>query len=125
MEFSLVTTDHLVDRIWFLDDDDYKAGMNGVAVTAHQMNMEVLAFILMSNHVHFVLYTDREDALRFINEFKRNHSAYLQRRYGFKEHLRNNDVEVQKVGLEDDILVLGAIGTRCLAGTAEHGGHGR
>ena len=104
MEFSLVTTDHLVDRLWFLDDDDYKAGMNGVAVTAHQMNMEVLAFILMSNHVHFVLYTDREDALRFINEFKRNHSAYLQRRYGFKEHLRNNDVEVQKVGLEDESL---------------------
>lgn len=104
MTFNLVTTEHLVDRLWFLDDDDYKAGMNGVAVTAHQMAADVLAFILMSNHVHFVLCSDREQSLQFIHEFKRNYSAYLHRRYGLKEHLRGNDVDVQKVGEEDESL---------------------
>ena len=47
MEFQLVTTDHLVDRLWFRDEDDYKAGMNGVAVTASQMDIDILSFILM------------------------------------------------------------------------------
>lgn len=104
LTFSLVTTSHLVDRLWFLDDDDFKAGMNGVAVTAHLMAAEILAFILMSNHVHFVLRADREKALAFIHEFKRNYSAYLQRRYGFKEYLRRNDADVQRVGQEDESL---------------------
>lgn len=104
LEFQLVTTDHLVDRLWFRDDDDYKAGMNGVAVTACQMDIDILAFILMSNHVHFVLRGTREQALAFINGLKRHHSSYLQRRYGFKEYLRGNDVDIQNVKREDESL---------------------
>ena len=104
MSFTLVTTSHLVDRLWFLDDDDFKAGMNGVAVTAHLTATDVLAFILMSNHVHFVLLAEREKALAFIHEFKRNYSAYMQRRYGFKEYLRRNEADVQNVGQEDESL---------------------
>ena len=104
MEFSLVTTNHLVDRLWFLDDNDYKAGMNYVAITAHQMDTDVLAFILMSNHVHFVLCSDRKQAFQFIYEFKRNYSAYLHRKYGFKEYLRKNEVDIQRVGIEEESL---------------------
>lgn len=104
MEFQLVTTDHLVDRLWFRDEDDYKAGMNGVAVTASQMDIDILSFILMSNHVHFVLCGTHEQALAFINGLKRHHSSYLQRRYGFKEYLRGNDVDIQQVRREDESL---------------------
>lgn len=104
MEFSLVTTNHLVDRLWFLDDNDYKTGMNCVAITAHQMDTDVLAFILMSNHVHFVLSSDRKQALQYSYEFKRNYSAYLHRKYGFKEYLRKNEVDVQRVGIEEESL---------------------
>jgi hypothetical protein len=104
MEFQLVTTDHLVDRLWFQDDDDFKVGMNGVAVIAHLLSMDVLSFILMSNHVHFVLCGTHDEAELFINEYKRHHSAYLQRKYGFKEYLRRNDVDIQRVGVEDESL---------------------
>ena len=104
LEFQLVTTDHLVDRLWFRDDDDYKAGMNGVAVMSSQMEMDILSFILMSNHVHLVLCASRENALEFINGLKRYHSAFLQRKYGLKEYLRRNDIDVQKVRREDESL---------------------
>lgn len=103
-EFQLVTTDHLVDRLWFQEDDDFKAGMNGVAVIAQLLSMDVLSFILMSNHVHFVLCGSHNESLLFINEFKRHHSAYLQRKYGFKEFLRRNDADVQKVSTEEESL---------------------
>lgn len=104
MEFQLVTTDHLVDRLWFQDDDDFRAGMNGVAVIAHLLSMDVLSFILMSNHVHFVLCGSHNESEQFINEYKRHHSAYLQRKYGSREYLRRNDADIQQVGTEDESL---------------------
>ena len=77
MEFYLVTTDHLEDRIWFRDDDDFKAGMNTVAIlSASAPTVHILAFILMSNHVHFVLECPYEKAKSFINAFKKYHSRY-------------------------------------------------
>ena len=104
LEYQLVTTDHLVDRLWFRDDDDYKSGMNGVAVIADTMHLDVLSFILMSNHVHFVLCCSADKAFEFINGLKCHHSAYLQRKYGYKEFLRRNAVDIQKVGREDESL---------------------
>lgn len=55
IEFYLVTTDHLTESIWFRDDQDFKTGMNYVAIIALVSGIKVLAFILMSNHVHLVL----------------------------------------------------------------------
>ena len=65
----LVTTQHLEDGLWFRSEADFKTGMNYVAVLAAEGSVFVLAFILMSNHVHFVLYGVRNDILWFINEF--------------------------------------------------------
>ena len=77
MEFFLVSTDHLSDRLWFRDDNDYKAGMNLVAAVASLTGVNVLAFILMSNHVHFVLECSESKARLFINQFKKYHGQYL------------------------------------------------
>ena len=84
----LVSTDHLEDQIWFRDDADFKVGMNYVALIAAMMGIRILAFVLMSNHVHFVLEGTREEALAFITEFKRRYSKYVQRKYGIRELLR-------------------------------------
>ena len=53
--FYLVSTSHLEDKIWFQDEQDFIAGMNLVAVAAVVCGVTVLDFILMSNHVHFVV----------------------------------------------------------------------
>ena len=104
LEFYLVSTDHLSDRLWFRDDADFKVGMNYVAVVAACSGVRVLAFILMSNHVHFVLIGSREDVVVFINEFKRRYSMYCQRKYGTQEALRDNGVDIRQVGLEEESL---------------------
>ncbi|MBR1577648.1 MAG: hypothetical protein IJ653_03580 [Bacteroidales bacterium] len=97
----LVTTDHLEDGLWFREMEDFKVGMNYVAVQVSRSRVVVLAFILMSNHVHFVLYGTREDVLAFIHGFKARYSRYLQRKYGLQEHLRDNDLDLQEIP-EDD-----------------------
>ena len=102
MKYWLVTTDHLEDDLWFRDDDDFRRGMNGVAVLAAHEPVFVLAFILMSNHVHFVLAGERKDAESFINKFKCAHSRYLQQKYGVKEPLRGNKVHIAELESEGE-----------------------
>lgn len=76
-DFYLVTTDHLETTIWFKDDEDYKMGMNLVAILCAVLHVDILVFILMSNHVHFALSCSYEKAQLFINEFKRRYSIYM------------------------------------------------
>lgn len=104
MEYWFVTTDHLTDRIWFRDDDDFKMGMNLVAVLAVALSVNVLAFILMSNHVHFVLCCSEEKAHQFIREFKRRHSQYMNKKYGVRELLRRVRERVDPVSGVDESL---------------------
>ena len=102
MELYLVTTDHLDECIWFRDEEDFKAAMNAVAILAWAMKINVLAFILMSNHVHFLLECSYEEAQAFINAFKGRHSRYMYCKYGVREMLRDNHVDIQRVDLFEE-----------------------
>ena len=102
MELYLVTTDHLEESIWFRDEEDFKAGMNAVAVLACVLHINILAFILMSNHVHFLLECTYAEAQDFINAFKRHHSRYRYCKYGVREMLRNNHVVIKRVDLTEE-----------------------
>lgn len=105
MRFYFVTSDHLEDREWFRDEKDFRMGMNAVAVVSDKAAVHILAFVLMSNHVHFVLSAESEkDAVFFLHKLKRYHAAHLRRRYGEKEFLRKNGVHIQEVWVNDESL---------------------
>ena len=59
-EFYLVSTEHLEDGLWFLDESDFITGMNYVAIQAFLSGVSVVVFILMSNHLHFLIYGERK-----------------------------------------------------------------
>lgn len=98
----LVTTDHLENDLWFREEEDFKVGMNYVAAIAAGSPSLVLAFILMSNHVHFLLLGTKTDAEAFINEFKRRYSKYFQNKYGVIKILKQNKVDVKLVPFEEE-----------------------
>lgn len=102
--FFLITTDHLEDRIWFRDEEDFRVAMNYVAIAAFLSGIIVLAFILMSNHVHFVVACSRKRAEQFINTFKRLYAAYYRRKYGVSELLRRNRVDIREICNGDESL---------------------
>ena len=105
MAFYFITTEHLEDRLWFKDDEDYKVGMNYVAVVSYKLGIKVVAFILMSNHVHFlIICRSRKDAEDFINEYKTKYSKYYRNKYGEGELLRRNRVDIQKIENEGESL---------------------
>lgn len=101
-DYWLVTTEHLKEGLWFRDDGDFKVGMNYVALSALYCSVIIIAFVLMSNHVHFVLYCSYEEAQRFIDKFKENCSRYLAKKYGIRELLRKNRVVIQRISPDDE-----------------------
>lgn len=103
-ECYLVSTDHLMDRLWFRDDEDFKVGMNYVALVSVALGIKVLAFILMSNHIHLILACNEQDALRFVTELKRRYSKYYQHKYAVGEFLRKNGVDICPVPLDGESL---------------------
>lgn len=103
-KYWLLTTEHLKDRLWFKDEDDFKVGMNYVAVLSATRPARIISFVLMSNHVHFILESTQEDAKNFINEFKTIYSKYFRRKYLSKELLRENKIDIKEVSTFDEGL---------------------
>lgn len=107
MRFWLVTTDHLEDRLWFKDNQDFMAAMNLVAVLSVKLNGRIISFVLMSNHVHFVLQCTAVQARSFINSFKRMYSRYYSLKYKVQELLRENNIDIRELKIEDESLERG------------------
>ena len=100
--FWMITTNHLTDRLWFKDEEDYKTGMNYVAVLAAHNPVMVIAFILMSNHVHFLLAGTEKQGRLFVERFKKKYSQYYSYKYGSAELLRGNEIDAREVSLKDE-----------------------
>lgn len=101
----LLTTAHLEDGLWFRDEEDFKVAMNYVAIeAARHPEVVVLAFILMSNHVHFLLRGRREEVIAFVTQFKRRYALYYSKKYGIRELLRRNGLDVKLIQAEDEAV---------------------
>lgn len=104
MGYFHVYTKGLEDREIFRDREDFIAGMNILAVVCFSCKVRPLAFVLMSNHFHFVLKGRREVAERFIWLYKNLLSRYLRKRYGTEGYLRRIVTTVADVTTNDDAL---------------------
>ena len=101
----LISTDHLEEELWFRDEEDFKVGMNVVAIQAAcSPKVIILAFILMSNHVHFVLKGTHSDVEYFVRQFKKRYSMYFQEKWGIKKILRLNGVDIREIPYEDEAV---------------------
>ena len=99
----LLTTDHLEETIWFRDDEDFMTAMNYMAIQAACCpEVIVLAFILMSNHVHIILKGERKDVEAFFAGFKQRYAMYMRKKYGVKEFLRYVEVDIRSLPLTDE-----------------------
>lgn len=97
------TSEHLEDSLWFREEEDFKVGMNHVAIEAAvHPEVRILAFVLMSNHVHFLLKAEETDARSFMEGFKHRYSIYMRRKYGLKNLLRHNRMEIKEVPYDNE-----------------------
>lgn len=101
------STDGTVRDVLFRDEADYVLAMNRIYLVARKFNIIILAFCLMDNHVHFVLYGDLEACRRFMHEYVRNISMTVARRHGLSRDLRELPIHHQQI--TDDAYLKTAI----------------
>ena len=90
--------------VLFEDKQAFIAGMNIVALCFLKCNIDILAFCLMDNHVHFILYGTVIQCKDFINMYKRLTGRWILVRYGIKDYLRQLPVDILLIGDEERLL---------------------
>lgn len=99
-----VYTKGLEDDVIFRERCDFVVGMNYVPVALKIARVDILAFVLMSNHFHFLIYGERLASLKFIDTYKRLISRYVRNRYGVAKLLRSVDTGCSEVDMNDEAL---------------------
>ena len=101
----LVSTEHLEKELWFRDLDDFRVGMNFVAIEAAvHPSVNILTFILMSNHVHFLMKAELQDVENYVQQFKHRYSLYMNRKWGIKKFLRANGLDIREIPYGDEAV---------------------
>ena len=70
--------------VLFEDKKAFIAGMNIIALCFFRCNVSILAFCLMDNHVHFILYGTKEECLKFRDKFIHKYGIWYSNRYSAK-----------------------------------------
>ncbi len=104
MTYFHVYTKGIEDSLIFWDEEDYIAGMNFVAIASYRLNIKILAFVLMSNHFHFVISGDKASILKFINQFKSLMSRYIHAKYGLNKYLKHLDTSLSYIETDNEGL---------------------
>ena len=90
----------------FEDRQAFIAGMNIVALCFLKCDISVLAFCLMDNHVHFILYGTYEECERFKSRFIHRYSIWFSNRYFEKRH---SDINFDIKVIDDERYLLTSI----------------
>lgn len=88
----------------FQDDDDFIAGINRIGLCYLKTGVIIIAYVLMDNHVHFVLYGTMLQCKQFINTYKRLTGIWILNKYGIRDYLRLLPTEIIRMESEESLL---------------------
>lgn len=95
-----ICTDGLEKNVIFKGDGNYIYGMNSIPVCAVGNQVTILAFCLMSNHVHFIVRGEEGSCRQFITQYKKRLATLAD--------LSSTDVCVKRI--DDSGYLMRAIG---------------
>lgn len=101
------STDGSYSSSLFLDRTDFIDAMNRLARCYLAFQVLILAFCLMDNHVHFVLYGISEECTAFVKEFMRRTGQSISKRHGFRKSIYKIPISHEQI--KDDNYLKNAI----------------
>lgn len=81
----------------FQDDCDFMSGVSRIGICSILSGVRVVSFVLMDNHVHFVLYGTMPSCKEFILKYKSLTGKFISSRYGVKGHLHTLPAELIRI----------------------------
>ena len=88
----------------FQDDEDFIAGVNRVGICATITGVDTVAYVLMDNHGHFIMYGTLLGCKRFIYTYKVLTGKHISRKYKIKDPLRDLPVELIPIKSEEELM---------------------
>lgn len=102
--FFHVCTNGTVLPWMFKDNEDFIYGVNRIGVCCLLIDISILAFSLMDNHAHFLLYGTPRRCRKFINKYKLLTGKWISHKYGIPKFLKRLPVSIIPLKSEEDIL---------------------
>ena len=96
--FYHVCTEGLETEVIMRDEEDCTVARNYLALSAWKAQVCIVAFCLMSNHIHVLLGSkNRMLALAFVRHFKQIYSMYLHNKYGLNDALKGQSESISMI----------------------------
>lgn len=81
----------------FGSQEDFRMAMNRIYMARQSTECHILAFCLMNNHVHFILYGELNECKVFMHSYIRRISMYLRNKYGKDKSLKDLPINYQVI----------------------------
>lgn len=88
----------------FRDESDFIAGVNRIGICHLRTGVKVIAYVLMDNHVHFVLHGTMPECKGFITLYKQLTGTWIHVRYGLNDFLRQLPTNIILLDTEERLL---------------------
>ena len=85
----------------FRSKADFIQGMNDVALCILGYDVFILAFCLMSNHFHFVLYGTLDECRRFAHEYKRRCAIRMRQLSGEVKGMKEIEIRIDEITTQE------------------------
>ena len=91
------STDGKFVDVIFYNDADFISGMNRIYVVLQSYQVVILAFALMDNHLHFVLYGPFDECNRFMHDYVQRTSRHIAIKHGDRHQMDGVPIDYQIV----------------------------
>lgn len=88
----------------FQDERDFIAGVNRIGICCLRTGVKVISFVLMDNHVHFVLWGTMSRCKAFITLYKQLTGTWIHVRYGLNDFLKLLPTNILLLDTEERLL---------------------
>ena len=88
----------------FKDESDFIAGVNRIGICCLRTGAKVVAYVLMDNHVHFVLRGTMPKCKEFITLYKQLTGTWIHVKYGLNDYLRLLPTSILLLDTEERLL---------------------
>ena len=88
----------------FQNESDFVAGVNRIGICCLRTDAKVIAYVLMDNHVHFVLRGTMSQCKEFITLYKQLTGTWIRVKYGLNDFLRLLPTNILLLETEDRLL---------------------
>lgn len=97
-DFYHICTEGLEQVTLMKDLEDFRVAWNYLAICAWRTGVFVVAFVLMSNHLHILAACRNAGQVnKYIRSFKALYSRYLNKKYGMTKTMHCSDTAIYRI----------------------------